>query len=74
MTAVKSRLEVTRNLTVPFRLSGDLARRLHVKPDHRLQIRYDAAHNELHIGPYIGILVNGLPTEANMIPLVCRQN
>lgn len=69
MTVVKSRLEVTRNLTVPFRLSGDLARRLHVKPDHRLQIRYDAAHNELHIGPYIGILVNGLPNRSEYDPI-----
>lgn len=68
MISAKSHLDIVSDLPQPFKLSADLAKYLHVKPDHRLQIRYDADKNTLHIGPYIGILVNGLPNRSEYDP------
>jgi len=68
MISVPSRLEIKRDLAQPFKLSPDLAQFLHVKKDRRMQIRYDKNENLLQIGPFIGILVNGLPNKSEYNP------
>ena len=68
MICVPSRLEVKRDFTRTFKLSPDLAQYLHVRAEHRTQIRYDKDANLLQIGPYIGILVNGLPNRSEYDP------
>ncbi|MBP1761026.1 MAG: YheD [Firmicutes bacterium] len=68
MISMPCRLEVKRDLAKPFRLSSDLAQYLHVKSDRNMQIRYDKDANLLQLGPYIGILVNGLPNRSEYDP------
>jgi hypothetical protein len=68
MISTVCQLEVKNDLAKPFRLSPDLAHYLHVKQDRKIQIRYDKDANLLQIGPYIGILVNGLPNRSEYDP------
>jgi glutathione synthase/RimK-type ligase-like ATP-grasp enzyme len=68
MISMPVRLEVKRDLAKPFSLSPDLARSLHVKPDRNMQIRYNKDANLMQIGPFIGILVNGLPNRSEYDP------
>lgn len=68
MISMPARLEVKRDLAKSFKLSPDLAQHLHVKSDRNLQIRYDEDTNLLQIGPFIGILVNGLPNRSEYDP------
>lgn len=68
MKTVSSRLEIKPDLAQTYRLSSALAKYLHVKTGRNLQIRYDINENLLQIGPFIGILVNGLPNKSEYDP------
>lgn len=65
---VLSSLEIKSGMPHPFMLSAELANALQVEVDSKLQLRYDAKSDSLHLGPFIGILVNSLPNKGQYTP------
>jgi glutathione synthase/RimK-type ligase-like ATP-grasp enzyme len=68
MKKVKSNLEIRSDLSQPFILSEELAKALQVEVDSKLQLRYDAKSDSLHLGPFVGILVSSLPNKGEYNP------
>lgn len=68
MKKVLSKLDIKGGLPQPFRISTDLAQALKIKGESNLQLRYDAKTASLHLGPFIGILINRLPYKCEYKP------